>query len=100
MASSEWARFDSLPPELLLRILDHASPRTITRISQLNKRLHQIANTESVWKAVVGNITNRHSVDPGAFAEGSMSESWIEQARFVVPLARHLGYWTSSQPYR
>lgn len=100
MSSSDRPRLDTLPPELILRILDHAAPATIVKISQLNKHLNQVARTESVWKSVVRNITRQHSVREEVDAAVEVSELWLDQAKFLVPIARHLGYWTSSQPYR
>lgn len=100
MSSSAPPRLDTLPPELILRILDHASPRTIARLGQVNKALSQLARTESVWKAVVQNITREHSAGNVVDDRAVLGELWLEQAKFVVPIARQLGYWTSSQPYR
>jgi len=100
MAFPDRPRLDTLPPELILRILDHACPTAIARVAQLNKQLNEVATTESVWKSVVQNITSQHSTEGGVEPIGLMSELWIDQARFLVPLAHYLGYWASSQPYR
>lgn len=111
------ANLTSLPPELLLRIYQYfLSPLSISRLAQTCHLLNHIANSELIWKDIVLDLVNtfgveveeadstfvhRNSPPSTSFNHDSREEStWRDQAKFLLPNARHLGYFASSIPFR
>ena len=107
----------SLPPELLLRIYQYfLDPLSISRIAQTCHLLNHIANSELIWKDLVLDLVDtfgveveesvptfmhRNSPPVASYDHDTRGEStWREQAKFLLPNARHLGYFASSIPFR
>jgi len=105
---------ESLPPELLLRIIDdHLSPQAIARLAATSRALRSIARSEIVWKKIVQAVCaqSRALESEEAEVEGSGNtaeqgeqtaqddELWWKRATFLLPISQHLGYFLSSTPY-
>ncbi|GAA6025136.1 hypothetical protein JCM11491_000228, partial [Sporobolomyces phaffii] len=111
MSPTPPAALCSLPPEVVLRILRlFLDPRSLSRLAQTCTRLHDLARSDLVWRDVVLALVAAHAVPSGApFGFGShlvdrapdrrSSSSWFDHAQFLLPHARHLGYFASSIPF-
>ncbi|GAA5956408.1 hypothetical protein JCM3765_005653 [Sporobolomyces pararoseus] len=109
MSPSPPACFCSLPPEIILRIIRYfLDPQSITRLATTCTILHDLARSEIVWKEIVLRLVDQHGVDSNFFASSNHhqfesskkgSTTWWQQARWLLPNARHLGYFLSSIPF-
>lgn len=89
------AGFDSLPPEIVLRIIRlFLDPRSIVRLGATNSILHELARSEIVWREIVSDLVNRHGLGLGHGIRAN-----LDDAKFLLPQARHLGYFASSIPF-
>ncbi|GAA6058750.1 hypothetical protein JCM10212_003438 [Sporobolomyces blumeae] len=99
-----------LPPEILLRLLRaFLDPQSIARLAQTSTLLYHLAKSDLVWRDIVLDLVQRHGVTPrarlGRLARSSPAPApspattWYDQARFLLPHARHLGYFASSLPF-
>ena len=109
MSPSPPACLCSLPPEIILRIIRYyLDPRSITRLAATCTILHDLARSEIVWKEIVLRLVDQHGVSSFAGSNhhhfqsstNSTSSTWWQQARWLLPNARHLGYFLSSIPFR
>lgn len=97
---------ESLPPELLLRIIDSSSPQAISRLSATSRALRSIARSETVWKKITQAVLARsrareeksHTAEHGSRTDED-EELWWRRASFLLPISQHLGYFLSSTPY-
>ncbi|GAA5861525.1 hypothetical protein JCM3774_000280, partial [Rhodotorula dairenensis] len=93
--------FDTLPPELQLRILAECDPRSLVRVSATNRAALAIARADSLWRDIALEIIDAHRCpsDHAAPSPGSPSSGWYPVAAFLLRNAHHLGYFASSQPF-
>ncbi|ORY75015.1 hypothetical protein BCR35DRAFT_306425 [Leucosporidium creatinivorum] len=105
--------FESLPPELVLRIIDGLTPQAIVRLSATSRALRSIARSEIVWRTIVQAVLARskapeeeeaeagssNAAENGEATDDSDVERWWKRATFLLPVSQHLGYFVSSTPY-
>ncbi|GAA5910580.1 uncharacterized protein JCM6883_003222 [Sporobolomyces salmoneus] len=102
----------SLPPEILIRIIRFfLDPQSILRLPTTCTILNEVCRSELVWKEVVLRLVEKHGVrslvSANPFPSSNLSttispdspSSWWQQAKFLLPNARHLGYFASSIPF-
>ncbi|GAA5857024.1 hypothetical protein JCM8547_007922 [Rhodosporidiobolus lusitaniae] len=96
----------ALPPELVLRILAFLDPQSIVRLSSTCTTLNSIGRDEGLWRRVVLGLVNDHG-DTGGLDERDEAPSptprhertWLEAARFLLPLSNRLGWFASSKRF-
>ncbi|GAA5923739.1 uncharacterized protein JCM15063_003747 [Sporobolomyces koalae] len=107
--SSRAATLTSLPPEILIRIVRFfLDPRSIVRLGRTCTTLHELARSDLVWKEIVLDLVGTHGVHSEPDDDDDLdyhddldnsATTWWEQAKFLLPNARHLGYFASSIPF-